>query len=239
MKVKFNENVFIKTLSYKKGENFMDFNNLNLEELNNLSKEEREAVLKILKEYSLDGNSKYLNELRYKDFDEVPVDITTFIHERKYLGNALYDADGRFTIFPYWENKLKEIFPDNITTAYNTIIFTGAIGLGKSTIAVICLLYLLYRLLCLKDPYLYYGLQPIDKITISLMNITIENAKGVALDKMNQMILQSEWFMAHGEMSGVTNLEYKPNKHIELITASSNNQVIGRAVFGNFSDEVN
>ena len=217
----------------------MNLDNFNLEELNNLSKEERDAVLKILKEYSLDGSSEYMTKLKYVDFEEVPVDIITFIHERKYLGNALYDADGRFTIFPYWEKKLQEIFPDNITTAYNTIILTGAIGLGKSTIAVICLLYLLYRLLCLKDPYLYYGLQPIDKITISLMNITIENAKGVALDKMNQMILQSEWFMAHGEMRGTTNLEYVPNKHIELITASSNNQVIGRAVFGNFSDEVN
>jgi hypothetical protein len=44
----------------------------------------------------------------------------------------------------------------------------------------------------MKDPYLYYGMQPIDKISISLMNITIENAKGVALDKMNQMLLASE-----------------------------------------------
>lgn len=51
---------------------------------------------------------------------------------------------------------------------------------------------MLYRLLCLKDPYLYYGMQPIDKLTISLMNITIENAKGVALDKMNQMIMTSD-----------------------------------------------
>jgi len=45
--------------------------------------------------------------------------------------------------------------------------------------------------------------------------------------------------MAHGEMRGITNLEYWPNKHIELITASSNNQVIGRAIFANFTDEVN
>ena len=167
------------------------------------------------------------------------MDITTFIHNRRYLGNGLTDADGRFTVFPYWEEKLKEIFPTNTTTRYNTLVFTGAIGLGKSTIAVICLLYLLYRLLCLKDPYLYYGMQPIDKLSISLMNITLENAKGVALDKMNQMILASEWFMAHGEMAGISNLEYRPNKHIELITASSNNQVIGRAIFANFTDEVN
>ena len=71
------------------------------------------------------------------------------------------------------------------------------------------------------------------------MNITLENAKGVALDKMNQMILASDWFMSHGEMAGISNLEYRPNKHIELITASSNNQVIGRAIFANFTDEVN
>lgn len=82
-------------------------------------------------------------------------------------------------------------------------------------------------------------MQPIDKITISLMNITIENAKGVAQDKMNQMIQSSEWFLSHGEIRGETNLVYIPDKHIELIVGSSNNQVIGRAIFANFTDEVN
>lgn len=202
--------------------------------LNNLTEDERKAALEILKQISDNGVSDRLNSLMLEDWAEIPVDIETFLHDRRYLGNALYDQEGNFTLFPYWEQKLKEIFPTNTTTRFNTIIFTGAIGLGKSTIAVICLLYLLYRLLCLKDPYLYYGMQPIDKISISLMNITIENAKGVALDKMNQMILSSEWFMSHGHMSGITNLEYIPDKHIELIVGSSNNQVIGRAIFGNF-----
>lgn len=90
---------------------------------------------------------------------------------------------------------------------------------------------MLYRLLCLKDPYLYYGLQPIDKITIAFLNITLENARGVGMDKMNQMILSSPWFLAHGEMAGTTNLVYRPEKHIEVIAASSNNQIIGRALF--------
>ena len=211
----------------------------NLQEFEQLNEEEKKAALKILQEISVKGSSDILNNYMYSDYDEVPVTIHDFMHNRKYLGNALYDPEGRFTVFPYWEKKLEEIFPTNTTTQYNTLIFTGAIGLGKSTIAVICLLYLLYRLLCLKDPYLYYGLQPIDKISISLINITIENAKGVALDKMNQMILASEWFLAHGEMRGTTNLEYVPNKHIEIIAASSNNQVIGRALFANFTDEVN
>lgn len=210
----------------------------NFEELEGLSPQERELALKLLSDIS-DGNTSSYHNLLYEDYDEIPVTIEEFIHSKKYLGNGLINSEGKFTIFPYWEEKLKEIFPTNIDTAYNTIILTGAIGLGKSTIAVICLLYLLYRLLCLKDPYLHYGLQPIDKISISLMNITLENAKGVSLDKMNQMILSSEWFMSHGTMSGVSNLTYTPNKHIELITASSNNQVIGRCIFANFTDEVN
>ena len=32
-------------------------------------------------------------------------------------------------------------------------------------------------------------------------------------------------------MAGVTNLVYRPKKHIEIVAASSNNQIIGRALF--------
>jgi len=562
--------------------------NLNIEAFNNLSEQEKQVALEILKQYSQEGNSELLEQLKYYDFEEIPVDITTFLHDRRYLGNGLYDNEGRFTVFPYWEKTLQDIFPDNLTTKYNTIILHGAIGIGKAQpldslvltefgfkkmgelslvdkvfgrdgklhnilgifpqgkkqicrvtftdntstlccdqhlwtvyntknkawttietrqlldgtrnlnhatghrykipmttpvafnsqsvsidpyvlgvligdgslttnaitfasadkeiietvraklatgyelrklrnkytysickqknttyynketnthiptkniyteaiqklalntkaqykhipteylindvetriallqglmdtdgsitkdgsvitftttsaalkddfvflvqslggichirtktpkyfnkkyneyrqglltynigiklpksispfkltrkvnrlntkalepfryiknieyvdkqecqciyidseehlyltndfivthntlVAVLCVLYMLYRLLCLKDPYTYYGMQLIDKLSISFMNITLENAKGVALDKMNQLILSSEWFLAHGEMSGKTNLIYRPNKHIEFVTASSNNQIIGRAIF--------
>ena len=199
--------------------------------LENLSDVEKEAFTKIMQELANSGKSDSFNALFSQDWDEIPVDIDTFIHEKKYLGNALYDSEGRYTLFPYWEKKLKEIFPTNTTTAINTLVLTGAIGLGKTMVAVICILYMLYRLLCLRDPYLFYGLQPIDKISISFLNITIDAAKGVGCDKFNQMILSSEWFMSHGEMRGTTNLEYVPNKHIEIIVGSSNNQVIGRAIF--------
>ncbi len=208
-----------------------NINNIDMSLLNSFSDEEKNIALDILKEYATTGKSELFEDLKNSDWAEIPVDIHTFLHDKKYLGNALYDFEGRFTLFPYWEKCLTDIFPTNITTKYNTIVFTGAIGLGKSTIAVICLLYMLYRLLCLKDPYNYYGMQSIDKLSISMMNITLDNARGVALDKMNQMILSSEWFLAHGEMHGTTNLNYVPQKHIELICASGNNQIIGRAIF--------
>ena len=37
--------------------------------------------------------------------------------------------------------------------------------------------------------------------------------------------------MSHGEMKGISNLEYITNKHIEIVYGSSNTQIIGRALF--------
>jgi hypothetical protein len=220
-------------------------NEIDLKILDNLSPEERALALEILKEISQEGQSDLLEDLKYSDYEEVPVDIMTFISEEKYLGRGLYIVDEftgerKCTVFPYWLEKLKEIFPDNLTTRYNTIVLTGSIGLGKSFIAVICQLYLLYRMMCLKDPYTYYGLQPIDKITFSMLNVTIEAAQGVGWDKMQQLLQSSDWFMERGNMNASrTNPQWQPPKGIELVFGSSNRHVVGRALFSNFSDEVN
>ena len=167
---------------------------LNIEAFEGLTPEEKALALEILKQYSQEGKSDILEDLQYADFEEVPVDIMTFISEEQYLGRGLYIVDEytgkrKCTVFPYWLEKLQEIFPDNLTTRYNTLILTGSIGLGKSFIAVICQLYLLYRMLCLKDPYTYYGLQPIDKITFSMLNVTLDAAQGVGWDKMQQLLI--------------------------------------------------
>lgn len=213
--------------------------------LNSLSPEEKEAALAILKEIGDKGFSEKLNELIYSDYEEIPVDIETFMFDKRYLGNGLVDPEGRRTVFPYWVETLKKIFPNNIDTAYNTLIFTGAIGLGKSFIAVICELYMMYKMICLKDPYLYYGMQPIDKISFSMISFTLEAARGVAWDKMQQLLQSSPWFMSHGKITGTDNLVWKPVRRpgqigtIELVVGSKESHITGRAVFCAFTDEVN
>ena len=100
----------------------------------------------------------------------------------------------------------EEVFDLTVEKYHNFAINKGiiahnSIGLGKTQCAVLAMLYLLYRMLCLKDPYGYYGMMPIDKITFSLLNITIGTAKGVAWDKLQQLIQNSEWFMSHGSLN--------------------------------------
>lgn len=153
--------------------------------LKNLSEEERMVALKILKELQKNGRSNLYDDIRYSYYDEIPVSIHEFLHNPHYLGKGLTNEEGKFTVFAYWERTLEKLFPNPLEPAtYNTLALTGGIGLGKSFMAVICMLYDLYRMLCLKDPYLYYGLQPIDLITFAVMNITLDAAKGVAWDKL-------------------------------------------------------
>lgn len=218
---------------------------LSAEAFASLNENEKALALEILKQYSQEGTSSLLDMLQYGDFEEVPVDIDTFLDDDRYLGKGLWEVDAlsghrRCTIFPYWRETLNKLFPDNLTTAYNTLILTGAIGIGKSFAAVIAQLYLLYRMLCLKDPYGYFGMQPIDKITFSMLNITLDAAQGVAWDKAQQLIQSSSWFMDHGSVNASrSNPVWQPGKHIELIFGSQNRHVVGRALFCNLTDEVN
>lgn len=211
----------------------------NFEELDSLTEEERKLALKILEEYNANGASLTYNKIMYEDYEEIPVDIETFLHNPKYLGKALIDSEGRFTVYPYWVDTLKKIFPDPLKpAAYNTAVFTGAIGLGKSTIAVIAGCYELYRMMCLKNPYTHYGLQEIDVITFAVINITIDAAEGVAWSKIQNMIQASPWFMEKGSVNKADPPQWFPPKGIELIYGSRPQHIIGRALFWCFQDEV-
>ena len=210
----------------------------NEEILNTLTPQEREHALKILSQLKTKGSSEILDKMRLEDYKEVPVDINTFMHDERYLGKGLINVEGKFTVFPYWVETLNKVFPNNTDTAYNTLILSGAIGLGKSFVAVIAMLYMLYRMMCLKDPYLHYGLQSIDKITFSFLNITKEAAKGVAWTKCQELLQMSPWFMERGRVSQSLNPEWQPKENIELLYGSQPRHVIGRAVFCSFEDEI-
>lgn len=77
------------------------------------------------------------------------------------------------------------IYIDNPSHLYLT---NNCIVTHNTLIAVVAQLYQLYRMLCLKDPYAYYGLQPIDKITFSMLNVTLEAAKGVGWSKEQSLV---------------------------------------------------
>lgn len=202
--------------------------NLNEELLLSLKPHEKEAVLQILKEIESKGKSESYLKMLEEDYEEMPVDIDTFICDDRFIGKI---TDHGKNVYPYWRNKLREIFsPDN---NFQEIIFTGAIGLGKTTIAVMGMSYILYKLLCLKNPQNYYGLQSNSKIVIAFFNVNLDLSYGVAYKKMQSMLLESPWFLEHGKVYGrdEKNKWFQPDKGIEFRVGSQENHGLGQDIF--------
>ena len=222
--------------------------NIDLSILNTLSPEEREYTLSILKEYSQKGNSNKLNSLILEDYNEVPVDIETFVDDNNYLGNAWHDAQGNSKLYPYWRKELRKIFPDNLTTSVNNAIFSGSRGRGKSEICVLIACYLLHRILCLKNPIEYYHLKSTEKIVFAFMNIKLALAEEIATTKFQNTIKMSPWFLAHGTIEGRTKKVWIPNKYInergeeqqaiDIKIGSQADDLIGLPIFFAFFDEI-
>jgi hypothetical protein len=160
----------------------------NLEFLNSLSDKEKAAVLEILNQYSSTGTSQKLNDLVAEDYAEYPVDIITFIKDYNYLGKAWHTSDGKCKLFPYWENVLKKLFPDPYSISYNNFIESGARGIGKSEIAVTCALYMMYRVMCLRNPLEFFNLKPTEKLAFAFMNITEALAIDIGVSKFQSTV---------------------------------------------------
>lgn len=113
--------------------NSIDINELkDLPEFKGLKPEELSLVNNILTEINSSGYSSMYESLRYADFNEIPVDIETFVDDYKYLGNAWHDALGNSKLYPYWRRELKKIFPNNLDTSVNNVILGGSRGRGKA-----------------------------------------------------------------------------------------------------------
>lgn len=206
----------------------MDLMGLNEEIISALSPSEKNAVKKIFEEFKNGGSSESYKEMIEEDYEEIPVDIDTFIENDYYIGKVTQQGT---TIYPYWREKLRQIFDPN--NNFNEIIFTGAIGLGKTTIAITAMAYILYQLLCLKNPQKFYGLQGNSKIVLAFFNVNLDLSYGVAFKKLQSMLLESPWFLEHGTVVGreEKNKRYYPDKGIEFKVGSQDTHGLGQDIF--------
>ena len=200
--------------------------NITKEQFNKLNVEEQKLVLTILDELSKTGKSETLDNVWYQDYNEIPVSIKEFITNPYYLGKSTRNGE---SIYPYWRKKYNEIFDESL--GYEEIVLTGAIGVGKTRTAVVCLAYMLYKIMCLKNPQEYFKFNEGDKITIFFLNINLRLAEGVGFKTLHQYLLNSPWFMERGTQTGRTNLIYNPPHNIGITFGSKSDHALGQQVF--------
>lgn len=176
-------------------------------------------------------NPELVNALWASDYEEIPVDIETFITDKRYLGSSFTDDEGKSLIYKFWRDELKNnIF--NPEKPKWEVAFSGSIGSGKSTVADICMAYILYKLLCLRDPAAYYRLAKGSRIALVFFNIGMDQAYSVGYGKFQSYLKASPWFLEHGKIYGREGYEtYYPGKDIRIIVASRSEHIIGTDVF--------
>lgn len=108
----------------------------------------------------------------------------------------------------------------------------------NSEIAITCGLYLMYRLMCLKNPYDYLNLKPTEAVVFAFMNVSMKDSEDIGVTKFQNTVQKSPWFMSRGTMTGINTLIWNPPKFIQIIVGSKADHVRGKAVFFSFHDEV-
>lgn len=73
-------------------------------------------------------------------------------------------------------------------------MFTGAIGIGKTTLASIALPYMCHWVLCLRNPQTFFGLLPGSRIAFMQMSTSEDQAREVLFGDIFARITYSPWF---------------------------------------------
>ena len=146
----------------------------------------------------------FMEALDDNAFDENPVDVVTFVTNPQYLGlpplseyqyllvecmSQIYKKDDLIKIMGY--EKGSEHYKKY--TKVEIIQQLGK-GSGKDHTSTIGVAYVVYKLLCLKDPAMYYGKPPSDAIDLINIAINAEQAKNVFFDNFIKKIARSPWF---------------------------------------------
>lgn len=157
-------------------------------------------------------------------YETYPVDIDTFLDDPYYMGNISKN------LYPFWRDLLRKIFPTPIHTSTPILVFTGALGTGKSTAVRFAAEYMKYRLSCLKDPYSTFGFVPGKYVKFSYFHKTGTLAQTDFLDVISNWEDLSPFFT---ECHNVGKLDY-----IEQVcdTVRSNANIGSDVLFYNFSE---
>jgi hypothetical protein len=147
---------------------------------------------------------EFLEVLQDNPFAEMPVDVKTFVEGKDYLAqpplsSIQYDIVEAMSQI-YRQPELELIMGATEGARYykkftkNEVILQLGKGSGKDFVSTVAVAYIVYKLLCLKDPARYFGKPSGDAIDILNVAINAQQAKNVFFKGFKSKIERSPWF---------------------------------------------
>lgn len=171
----------------------------------------------------------------YPWFDERPASIIEF------LGEGYLEIEK--SVRPGLRQALIDIFGDEVNprriSKFQDAMFTGAIGIGKTTFASIALPYMCHWVLCLRNPQDYFELMPGSKIAFMQMSTSQKQATGVVFGDIFARIKNSPWFVNNYPYDDRYEKEIKFAKDIWVLPGGSAETMFeGYNILGGVLDEM-
>ena len=148
--------------------------------------------------------NEFLEALQDDHFNEMPVDARTFVEGEAYLGqpplsDIQYDIVEAMSQIYRKEDLINMMGEEKGTQYYNKytkneIILQLGKGSGKDFTSTVACSYIVYKLLCLKDPAKYFGKPSGDAIDLINVAINAQQAKNVFFKGFKSKIERSPWF---------------------------------------------
>ena len=150
-----------------------------------------------------DWFNNVFNALSGEDFEEQPVEIEEFVTSEEFLnlpplseyqyqmiraGSQIYKRSTLVSL--YGEEKADKRFRQTC----NEVILQLGKGSGKDYTSTIVCAYIVYLLLCLKDPAKYYGKPSGDTIDILNIAVNADQARNVFFANFKKRITGCQWF---------------------------------------------
>ena len=147
---------------------------------------------------------EFLEVLKDNNFRETPVDAKTFVEGENFLGQPplsqiQYDIVEAMSQI-YKQEDLIDLLGDEEGRRYykkytkNEVILQLGKGSGKDFVSTVACAYIVYKLLCLKDPARYFGKPSGDAIDLINVAINAQQAKNVFFKGFKTKIEKSPWF---------------------------------------------
>jgi hypothetical protein len=147
---------------------------------------------------------EFLEVLKDSHFEETPVDAKTFVEGEDYLAQpplseVQYDIVEAMSQIYRLEDLIQLMGETEGTRYYkkytkNEVILQLGKGSGKDFTSTVACSYIVYKLLCLKDPARYFGKPGGDAIDIINVAINAQQAKNVFFKGFKSKIERSPWF---------------------------------------------
>jgi hypothetical protein len=149
--------------------------------------------------------NEFLEALQDDHFNEMPVDAKTFVEGENYLGqpplsDIQYDIVEAMSQIYRKEDVINMLGEEKGSRYYdkytkNEIILQLGKGSGKDFVSTVACAYIVYKLLCLKDPAKYFGKPSGDAIDLINVAINAQQAKNVFFKGFKSKIERSPWFI--------------------------------------------